>query len=177
LDLTGVDAALQAQQVLALDVVRTALDSSRYVALLQLLHEVAAAPGLSAAAAAPCRDGLEGLVDREWRRLRRQTRRLGTTQPPATWHEARIRAKRTRYAAEAVGVALGPTRRAKRARVVQELLGEHQDAEVAVDRLRELADARPDLAFVCGALSEREAENARAARTTFLARRTKLRLG
>jgi CHAD domain-containing protein len=54
-------------------------------------------------------------------------------------HAARIRAKRTRYAAEAVAPVLGKRARAVAAAAadLQDVLGQHQDAVVAERWLRE----------------------------------------
>ena len=56
----------------------------------------------------------------------------------------RIRAKRCRYAAEAVAPAVGkrPERFAKAVAELQDVLGEHQDAVVAGQWLREHVPAR-----------------------------------
>jgi CHAD domain-containing protein len=79
-------------------------------------------------------------------------------------HRVRIRAKRARYAAEAVAPVFG--KRAKEfARAmadVQDVLGEHQDAVVAGEWLR--AHAAGAGAFVAGELVATEREAARAAR-------------
>jgi CHAD domain-containing protein len=50
-------------------------------------------------------------------------------------HRLRIRAKRARYAAEAVGAKKEFVDRAKD---LQDVLGEHQDAVVAEERIRDL---------------------------------------
>ncbi|MCZ0972403.1 CHAD domain-containing protein [Streptomyces albulus] len=82
-------------------------------------------------------------------------------------HRARKAAKRTRYAAEAAGPALGrPARKfTRRTKEVQQLLGDHQDSVVARAALRELAtQARRagESGFTFGLLYGRE--EARAAR-------------
>ena len=75
---------------------------------------------------------------RNWRRLRRAVRALPADPPDADLHEVRILAKRLRYAAEAVGIALvGYDKLAKEAAALQDVLGRHQDAVVAQDWLRE----------------------------------------
>lgn len=152
--------------------VLAALRSARYVALLQLLVEVAREPGLTDLAAGRCRDVLPGLVGATWTHLAKRARRLKPEDPDAAWHRARILAKRTRYAAEAVEPVLGKraARLARAAEAVQEVLGEHQDAAVAAERVLLLPDRRPrdrGFAVVCGRLAERERTQVHRARDSF----------
>jgi CHAD domain-containing protein len=80
-------------------------------------------------------------------------------------HAARIRAKRVRYAAEAVSAVFGKRARAFAASAVelQDVLGEHQDAVVAGAWLREAARSGGD-AFVAGELAAVEAQAAATSR-------------
>jgi len=65
----------------------------------------------------------------------------------------RKKGKRARYAGELAG----RQKLVKRAKELQDVLGEHQDAVVAADRLRELGiPAAPEQALVAGRLVERE---------------------
>jgi CHAD domain-containing protein len=66
--------------------------------------------------------------------------------PDEELHQARKAGKRARYAAEAAAPALGKqaSKIAKRASRLQTLLGEHQDAVVATELLRRLADQVAD---------------------------------
>ena len=163
---------LAEQESAALAVAHEALLTERYVALLRLLVEVATEPGLTPAASTPCREVLPALVGRPWRHLAKQCRKLTTKDPDDDWHRARILAKRARYAAEVAAVALGKNAKmtASAATTVQELLGEHQDAAVAADRMLELAMASPrEPAFViaCARLAERERGRLAAVRLEF----------
>jgi CHAD domain-containing protein len=83
----------------------------------------------------------------------------------ANLHAARIRAKRVRYAAEAVSPVFGKRARAfaEAAVELQDVLGEHQDAVVAGAWLREAARSGSD-AFVAGELAAIEAQAATASR-------------
>jgi len=86
---------------------------------------------------------------------------LDPVAPDGDWHEVRIRAKRARYAVEAVaGLLGGPAAELARAvTAVQTLLGEHQDAVVAADTWLSIAQSDPDdhtLAVTAGRLVERE---------------------
>ncbi len=56
----------------------------------------------------------------------------------------------------------------RRAKKLQDVLGEHQDAVVAAERLRELAaGATPEQALAAGRLVEREEERRAKARKTW----------
>ena len=70
----------------------------------------------------------------------------------------RIKVKRARYAAELSGAG----DYVKAAKALQDVLGEHQDAVVAAEQLRDLATRMPDTALAAGRLVERE--HARASR-------------
>jgi CHAD domain-containing protein len=124
-------------------------------------------------------DDLASFVRPAWRKLRKAVDALGDNPSDAELHQVRIRAKRCRYAAEAVAPALGkrPKTFAKAIAEVQDELGEHQDAVVAGAWLREHRDG---LAFVAGELAAVERAAARAARGRWpavweRARRKKLR--
>jgi CHAD domain-containing protein len=83
-------------------------------------------------------------------------------------HATRIRAKRVRYAAEAVAPVFGKPARAfaRAAATLQDVLGEHQDAVVASAWLREAAGPTAQ-AFAAGQLAAIEAEAARSARAAW----------
>jgi CHAD domain-containing protein len=127
----------------------SALSSERYGALLDRLEQFVEAPPFAA------KLSLEKLAAAEFRRAKKAER--GLSKPPADdeLHALRIRAKRARYAAELAGK---PTRRvAESARKLQDVLGAHQDAVVAEQRLRELAaEAGPATALAAGRLLEGE---------------------
>lgn len=113
------------------------LDSERYLDLVEALLRASHEPPLTAAAEEPAADVLPGLVEGNWKRIRRDVRRLPADPPDAALHEVRILAKRLRYAAEAVGIALpGYDKLAKEAAALQDVLGRHQDAVVVQGWLR-----------------------------------------
>lgn len=110
---------------------------------------------------------LPSLWRRELRKLEQAMKPLGDDAPAEELHAARLKVKRARYAAELAGAALGDggARFVRRAKALQDVLGEHQDATVAEERLRTLASAAPaGAAFVAGRLVEREQARRRAAR-------------
>ena len=108
-----------------------------------------------------------GLLKRPWKRLRRQAERVGPDASDPSLHRLRILAKRVRYGAEALAPAVGKKARrtAEAAEGLQEVLGEHQDAVVAIAWLSEhaLATDDPAVAFTAGRLAE--IESARRDRT------------
>jgi CHAD domain-containing protein len=131
-----------------------ALDSDRYQQVLEQL----ALPAMPAAER-PEKE-LEQLAARELRRLVSRVRRLGKRPPDDALHTLRIKVKRVRYAMELGG---RPSRKRTRrviaaATQMQDLLGAHQDAVAAGERLRAAASALDEtgIAFVAGQLAERE---------------------
>ena len=135
------------------------LRSDRYRSLLQRLVEAASTPGVrDEDAARPAWEAMEPLIARPWRHLARACRDLGEDSPDEDLHAARIRAKRVRYAAEALAPMMGRRARtfARAAEELQEVLGRHQDAVVTAAWLREAARAAPSTGLVAGLLIGRE---------------------
>ena len=138
-----------------------AMNSPRYTALLDRLVEGARTPSLRANGRSPAKidKAAARLIHKPWKRLRSQIRRLPASNPPdQDLHEVRKRAKQARYALEALAPAVGKqaTRAAKRLAVLQDTLGEHQDAVVAADWIEHAARSANDVdtAFVAGELTE-----------------------
>ncbi len=136
-----VDPALSAQWRDARDHALAAMVSQRYRDFLDRLVDAARNPRLNEVADAPAQDVLPGLVDKAWKKLKKEVDLLRLDGPSDDWHEARIRAKKARYAAEAVAPVMGEhvKRFAKALSEVTEVLGEHQDAWVAQQTLKTLA--------------------------------------
>lgn len=94
-------------------------------------------------------------------KLRKAVRKLPETPADEELHAVRKKGKRARYAAELAG----QKKLVKSAKKLQDVLGEHQDAVVAAERLRELAaESAPEQALVAGRLVQREEERRAAAR-------------
>ena len=134
------------------------LDEERYVALLDALVDVATAPkfgpepsGLADRAARPI---FIDIVRKPWRRLERAVDALSPEAPDTAYHAVRIRAKRVRYAVEAVTPLYGKeaSRFAKAIADVQSVLGKNQDTTVAEAWLRQAAKALPSTRLVAGEL-------------------------
>ena len=135
--------------------------SPRYLALLDRLVEAAAEPHLvDERARRRARRRAPDLARRPWKHLRRTVRALPDDPTDDQLHEVRKRAKRSRYALEAIApVSSSDVRRlAGRVSRIQDVLGEHHDAVVAVAWLRDAVatgDADPECAFTAGELAGR----------------------
>jgi len=104
---------------------------------------------------------LGDLADKAFAKTRKSVRVLPDEPADEELHAVRKKGKRARYAAELAG----RKKFVKRAKKLQDVLGEHQDAVVAADRLRELAaEAEPRHALTAGRLVERETGRRAAAR-------------
>lgn len=145
-----------------------ALASERYLALLDGLDRLIAAP-LTPDAGGRAADVLPPLVWRAFRRTRRRMAAANTAvagEPRnVALHEARKAAKRARYAAEAAAAVMGKqaSRTAKALKEVQTTLGDHQDTVIAREALRRLAvgaHAAGESEFTYGLLYARQSERA-----------------
>ena len=112
-----------------------------------------------------------GLIRQRFRKLRKRADLLGADSSADEYHEVRGQVKKLRYALEAVAALYGkPADDMIRAlRRWQENLGLQQDAAVAMQRLNDLAGAKPkgipaETLFLMGRLAERHLGAARQAR-------------
>ncbi|MET7676492.1 CYTH and CHAD domain-containing protein [Streptomyces seoulensis] len=146
------------------------LDSARYLALLDSLDTLLADPPMRQRAARKPGKVLTRALSKEGAKLARLVTDALELPPGEdrdhALHQARKRAKRARYAAEAAVPALGGSARAlaRAAKKLTGLLGEHQDSVLARQALRELAavaHAAGESAFTYGVLYEREVRAAR----------------
>ena len=133
----------------------TLFDSKRYD---ELLHRLAHFTPSSTSDS----DALISLVRKQFSKLAAAVEEAGEDPEDKVLHALRIRGKRLRYTAALAKPLAGKHMRKliKAAKSFQDVLGEHQDACVAEDRIRELLGARKridvDLAFAAGRLVERE---------------------
>jgi CHAD domain-containing protein len=121
-------------------------------------------------AAEPPRRTLAKLAEREIRRLAKRVDRLGASPADEALHRLRIRVKRVRYTLELASPDADKRteRMIRAAKRLQDVLGEHQDAVVAEERIRTLAaESEAGEAFVAGRLAERQAERRRQLRKRF----------
>lgn len=154
----GILELLDAEREEARKELLNALDSPRYRALLEELEQP---PAL--------REGehLNTAAASEFGRLCKLVKRLGDEPTADELHGIRIRIKRARYAAAAAG---GGSRFVGRAKDAQDVLGEHQDATVAEERIRELlarVRGAGRTALVAGRLIERQRARGSAARAAW----------
>ena len=132
-----------------------ALRSDRYLKLLDRLERDADAPALRDAP----ESSLMHLAAQEFKELVKAGKR-GTADPSDhELHQLRIRTKRTRYAAELALETMGKPaiRFVRQAKRNQDILGDHQDAVVAEERLRQLLQTTRGVktAFAIGQIVER----------------------
>jgi inorganic triphosphatase YgiF len=143
-----------------------ALNSDRYLALLDALDALIASPPAGPDAGRSARTILPRSVRRSYRTTRRRMR-TALRQPPgsgrdAALHTARKAAKRARYAAEAAVPVSGraASHFASQMKQMQSVLGEHQDTVVGRQVSRDLgvaAQLAGESAFSYGLFHAREA--------------------
>jgi CHAD domain-containing protein len=151
--LRGLVETLESEHQTARAAVLAVLSEERYLALLDRLEE-AEHPHLAAGEDVT----LAELWADEFRRTRRAFSELGSESSDAELHAGRIRAKRARYAAELAVHELGrPGERfVAAAKKLQDVLGEHQDAFVAEERISAWAEGNAAAASAVERLLERE---------------------
>ena len=161
--LSGLFTRLEEERAADRELLVEALRSDRYYGLLDRLEDAAEAPRV-------VDDGhsLQSLWAREWKRLRRAARTVSDDAADEELHALRIRVKRARYAAELAEPAMGKHARSfvAAAKVLQDVLGDHQDAVVAEARIRAwLRGTRSTVShFAAGRLVERQRARRREAR-------------
>jgi len=128
-------------------------------AYLKLLDDTAAA--IDALEPSDAGVTLDDVASKASKKLRKAIGALPDEPSDDDLHAVRKKGKRARYAAELAG----HNRVVRRAKVFQDVLGEHQDAVVAAERVRELAaKATPEQALAAGQLVAREEERRATAR-------------
>ena len=147
------------------------LDSKRYLDLLDTLDALVAEPPVLPDAAGTPEKVIGKAVRKDFGKVAALVEEAIGAPPGAdrdlALHEARKKAKRTRYAAEAATPALGEPARglAKSMKSLTSLLGEHQDSVMVREILRELsavAHAAGESSFTYGVLYGREEQRAAA---------------
>ena len=131
----GLLEALEDDRAAAYRDVVESLGGERYFALLDRL-EAAAEPPLSGDETT-----LKAIFHREAKRMRRTFEALGDDPEDDALHASRIAVKRARYAADLAAHELGKpgARFVAVAKQLQDILGDHQDAVVAQERIRDWA--------------------------------------
>lgn len=157
---------------------RTALleimDSTRYASLVRDLSAALRAGPPALAPAPEVGAFARPILAKRFARVRRDGRRLRPESPAAEYHDLRIRGKRLRYSLEIFGDLYGkPAARVTAAlKTLQDMLGDHQDAEVGVTRLHEIVarhgrELPPETLVTVGQLIERYRLQERTLRDAF----------
>ena len=136
-----------------------ALRSDRHQFVIEDLVEAANTPRFTDLAYRSCREVLPPAMAATWQVLNKSVRGLDLNGPGATWHKARIKAKRARYTAEALAPVFGKRaeRLARTLADVTDVLGSHQDASIAQEFLQaNTNDIDGITGFALGLLFERE---------------------
>ena len=156
----GLVTSLERQRRRARSKVVAALSAPRYLELVDRL----AAPPLPGSTGT--NQQLAELWWAEFARAKKKFARLDDNSPNEELHAARIRVKRARYAAELAAGELGnPGERfVDAAKIVQDVLGEHQDAAVAEERIRTWSEGKPESAAAVRKLLKRERARRKKAR-------------
>jgi triphosphatase len=174
--LAALRALLQARRRDARAALLDTFDSRRYEVFVSRFGRMLRARPrrLVGHAALPARAVAPDLLESRYRKLRRRGDRLGLDSGPAEYHRLRISAKRFRYALEFLGDVYPDQTRPliKRLVALQDLLGLHQDAEVAIARLRALAsehadELNPMTIFAMGEIAERYRQSMATLRARF----------
>jgi len=165
---------LDAERTRGREALLAVLDDPRYFALVDRLTERIENPFPPA----PAEISLAHLAASQFKKLRKSVERLREEPSDEELHAVRIKLKRARYTAELAQASVGrPARRfIDTSRTLQDILGEHQDAVVAEERLRVLLEGAPGrgAAFAAGRLVERQRSRRRGARRDFVKRWPKL---
>jgi CHAD domain-containing protein len=137
------------------------LDSDRYLGLVSTTADAIRNPLPTSKSDVDGQSALRAMVAKQFRKLRKSVVRPDISD--AQLHALRIQGKRLRYTAELAGATNGKRMRRLVAATkrFQDVLGEHQDACVAEERVRGLLSGLGDradvgVAFVAGRLVERE---------------------
>lgn len=153
------------------------LDSRRYQRLCEQFTNALrlGPPRTFAPGRAPVLSVAPDMVERRYKRARKAGDAIGKDSPPEAYHLLRIDAKKLRYALEFVGNGIyGKPAIEFSARVtaLQDVLGLHQDAYVAIEMLDEVARSSgrrlsPETLMAMGSISERYRAHAAELRAKF----------
>jgi CHAD domain-containing protein len=148
-------AHLESQRNHVQEVLLNELKSERYLDLITRLQQAPHDPTVIESTVT-----LADLAKQEFTKLRNAIRQAGDSPNNANIHKTRIRTKRARYAAVLAEATVGKpaTRFINKARVVQDVLGMHQDAIQAEAHIRAFLkqSTTARAAFVAGRMVERQ---------------------
>jgi triphosphatase len=169
---------LEGQRAKARKTMLRVLDSRRYARLIaSFTGFLQKGPSRRAAGARqPIMEAAPGLVRKPYRKVRKLGDPLTVESSGEEFHELRKKGKRLRYALEFLSGIYGEPLKefVGPLKDLQDVLGDHQDAEVATSHLRELSVARgrgrrlpPETIFVMGGISHHYEIRARELSTRF----------
>ena len=169
---------LEEQRAKARKAMLRVLDSRRYAKLIDSFAGfLQKGPSRRAAGARqPIMEAAPGLVRKPYRKVRKLGDPLTEESSAEEFHELRKKGKRLRYALEFLSGIYGEPIQEfiEPLKDLQDVLGDHQDAEVATSHLRELSVARgrgrrlpPETIFVMGGISRRYEMQARELSTQY----------
>jgi CHAD domain-containing protein len=158
-----------------------ALDSDRYLSLLDALVDAARAPRTRPAAEGPAAAAVPPLAATAFSKLRKAVRKAGGDPTDEQLHRLRIKAKRARYAADVAEPLVGDAAHdaSKAIAALQDVLGDHHDCVVAERWLSTASHtATPAQCFALGQLvADQRAEARRLRREWRSAWKTAKRTG
>ncbi|MGI8888304.1 MAG: CHAD domain-containing protein, partial [Nocardioidaceae bacterium] len=143
-----IDSTLAGERADAWRRMRSAMDGKRYAGLLALLEQWRVDPPYTAAGAKKATSVAKYVARAERKLYKRLDEAMQPGADDELLHAGRKAGKRFRYAAELATPVMGDeaVSKVKRAKRLQEMLGEHQDSVVSVEILRRLgarAGSRP----------------------------------
>lgn len=148
-------AILETQRSIARTTLVEALQSDRYLQLLDRLESATQKPEVANLQEVSLFD----LAAKEFKKLRRALENGSSELSDQNLHQLRIQTKRARYTTELAETVIGKpaSRFITQCKKIQDLLGEHQDAVVTEERLRKLLGATRGVktAFAMGQMVER----------------------
>lgn len=173
--LRGLEALLCSQREHARTGLLHTLDSERYERFVADFSALLrAGPGGTAAALKHARNEIPSLVLKRYVKVRSDGDAIDVDSPAESLHELRIQCKRLRYALEFVEHLYPKAMRAYLERLVdlQDLLGQHQDAHVAIEQMRGLGlthqhELPAHTVFTLGEIAQRYAHQAETLRARF----------
>jgi len=163
--LESVEALLESRRRVARRRMLAVLDSRRYERLCESFAGVLrfGPPKSFAPGRTPVLAAAPDMVEKRYKRVRKAGDAISKSSPPEAYHALRIDAKKLRYALEFVGNGIYGKQAldfSARVTALQDVLGLHQDAYVAIDLLQEVADSSgkrlgPQTLMAMGSISER----------------------
>lgn len=174
--LDGVERLLAGRRQLARRRMLFAMNSRRYDLLVERFGAFLKRGPVRTVAAGrvPVLSVAPDLVERRYRKVRKMGDRIRSSSPAEDYHLLRIDAKKLRYALEFVGGIYGEQAVdfSQRVTALQDVLGLHQDADVAMEMLHQMAAASgrrlgPASLLAMGAIAERYRVHAVALRRQF----------